>query len=92
MKDDTNSFLSEDTLNSNTFSNKESQQFKALFLKNLRLQSKQIGTNVCQIFTPIICILFTYLMHTIASENMPLGSLYEPNAYPYKYNNYTRLD
>ena len=31
-------------------------------------------------------------MYTIAKENMPQGALYEPNAYPYKYNNYTYFD
>ena len=66
--------------------------FKALFLKNIKLQSKQIGTNLCQIFTPIICILFTFLMDTIASDNMPQGALYEPNIYPYKFNNYSTFD
>ena len=28
---------------------KASHQFRALFLKNSSLQSKQIGTNICQV-------------------------------------------
>lgn len=49
---------------------KKSHQFKALFLKSATLQSKQLGTNICQILTPIICLLFTYLIKVIATDNL----------------------
>lgn len=51
-------------------SKKKSHQFKALFLKSATLQSKQLGTNICQILTPIICLLFTYIIKVIASNNL----------------------
>lgn len=51
---------------------KSSNQFKALFLKSTTLQLKQIGTNVCQILTPIICLLFTFVIQVIASANMEM--------------------
>jgi hypothetical protein len=49
---------------------KKSNQFKALFIKNATLQSKQIGTNICQILTPIICLIFTYVIQVIAKANI----------------------
>jgi len=49
---------------------KKSHQLKALFLKSATLQSKQLGTNICQILTPIICLLFTYIIKVIASNNL----------------------
>lgn len=44
---------------------KSSHQFKALFYKSATLQSKQIGTNICQIFTPIICLMFAYIIKVV---------------------------
>lgn len=41
---------------------KSSKQFKALFIKNLKIQSRQPCTNLCQIITPIICLIFTVLI------------------------------
>jgi hypothetical protein len=41
---------------------KEDTQIKALFLKNGQLQAKQPCTNICQIMTPVICLIFTYLI------------------------------
>lgn len=52
---------------------KKSHQFKALFLKSATLQSKQIGTNLCQILTPIICLFFTYLIKEIATDNLDVS-------------------
>lgn len=52
---------------------KKSHQFKALFLKSATLQSKQLGTNICQILTPIICLLFTYLIKVIAEKNLNIS-------------------
>ena len=42
--------------NEKEIENKSSYQFKALFLKNASLQSKQIGTNICQVFIILNCI------------------------------------
>jgi ABC-type multidrug transport system ATPase subunit len=41
------------------------KQLRALFLKDLTLQSRAIGTNVCQLLTPIIFISFAGLMQVI---------------------------
>jgi hypothetical protein len=71
---------------------KQSQQFKALFLKNLKLQSKQKGTNICQILTPILCIVFTYLMKAVAQQNIQSGALFQPLLYPVKFDNFTQFD
>lgn len=71
---------------------RESHQLKALLSKNIRLQSKQKCTNVCQILTPVICLLFTFLMKELASEGLPAGSVYEDNLYPYVFNNYQQFD
>ena len=73
-------------------SKRESQQFKALFLKNARLQSKQIGTNLCQILTPVLCIFFTYLMKTLAEDGVPVGAKFDPLYYPFKFNDYVDFD
>lgn len=74
---------------------KESHQTKALFLKNLKLQSRQPCTNLCQILTPIICLVFTILIRKVAVENMPnnndsIFALFP--MFPMKFNNFTLED
>lgn len=71
---------------------KQPQQFKALFLKNIRLQSKQIGTNLCQILTPVLCILFTFLIKTLVEDSMPVSAKFDPVYYPVKFNDYVTFD
>lgn len=73
-------------------STKKGSQLKALFLKNGLLQAKQPCTNICQIFTPVICLIFTYLIQKLASDNLPGGSLFADNTYPYVFGDYTLLD
>lgn len=50
-------------------------QFKALFYKNLSLQSKQIGSNLCHMFTPVCVLVLLQIMVTrvndIVSSNQP---------------------
>jgi hypothetical protein len=71
---------------------KKGSQLKALFLKNGLLQAKQPCTNLCQILTPVICLIFTYLIKRLASENLPGGILFQDNPYPYSLGNYTVFD
>ena len=59
-----------------------------MFFKNTRLQSKQKGTNICQIITPIICLIFTYLIKNIAEDGLKTNIDVENNRYPYKFNDY----
>lgn len=42
-------------------------QFRALFLKDLTLQWRAIGTNLCQLLTPIIFILFAGIMQFVVN-------------------------
>lgn len=71
---------------------KEQKQFKALFLKNTRLQYKQIGTNICQVLTPVICLIFTYLIRTVAEDGLKTNIDVKNNFYPYKFNEYEFYD
>jgi hypothetical protein len=71
---------------------KKNSQLKALFLKNGLLQAKQPCTNICQVMTPVICLIFTYLIKRLASDNLPNGALYKDSPYPYVFGNYTLLD
>lgn len=71
---------------------RESQQVRALFLKNLTLQSRQKCTNICQVLTPIICLLFTIIIRNIAIAKLPSNNDSIFNDYyslPQKFNNYT---
>jgi hypothetical protein len=71
---------------------KKGSQLKALFLKNGLLQSKQPCTNICQIMTPVICLIFTYLIKELAIQNLPKGSLFADTTYPYAFGNYEIFD
>lgn len=51
-----------------------------------------MGTNLCQILTPILCILFTFLMKKVAEDNMNVGAIFEPIYYPIKFSNYSLFD
>lgn len=73
-------------------SSKKGSQLKALFLKSGLLQAKQPCTNICQILTPVICLIFTYLIKELASQNIPNSSLFQDSPYPYVFGNYALLD
>ena len=65
---------------------------KALFIKNLKIQSRQPLTNLCQILTPIICLLFTLAIRNVAIAHVPTDkdSIYNIAPFvPFKFNNYT---
>ncbi len=72
--------------------NKKDTQFKALLYKNAQLQSKQPCTNCCQIMTPVICLIFTFLIKQLATENLPKGTLYADSTYPYVFDDSTLFD
>lgn len=71
---------------------KKGSQLKALFLKNGLLQAKQPCTNLCQILTPVICLIFTYLIKRLASQNLPTGAIFADNPYPYSFGDYSIFD
>lgn len=47
-----------------------SSQFNGLLIKNFNLLTKQTGTMVCQIITPIICLGFVFLIQIIVQANI----------------------
>ena len=55
------------------------------FLKDLTLQSRAIGTNVCQLLTPIVFILFAGIMQLILNHILSSKHLLIPgsNEYPF---------
>lgn len=40
----------------------------------------------------MICLIFTYLIQKLATDNLPNGALYTDNPYPYVFGDYTLLD
>jgi hypothetical protein len=42
--------------------------------------------------TPVICLVFTYLIKKIATDQLPNGTLYEDTTYPYTFNDFTLPD
>lgn len=64
---------------------------RALFRKNLTLQKRQMGTNICQVLTPIIGLMVVHALRTLGESSMDMftnRSLYIPIPYllniPYK--------
>lgn len=45
-------------------------QFKGLVIKNIQLISRQKGSIICQIITPILCLGFIALIKLIVEENL----------------------
>jgi hypothetical protein len=42
--------------------------------------------------TPVICLIFTYLIKTLAADNLPNGNLFNDSPYPYVFGDYSLLD
>lgn len=42
--------------------------------------------------TPVICLIFTYLIKKIATDQLPNGSVYEDTTYPYVFNDFSLVD
>jgi hypothetical protein len=42
--------------------------------------------------TPVICLIFTYLIKTIATDQLPKGSVYSDTTYPYVFNDFSLVD
>jgi hypothetical protein len=42
--------------------------------------------------TPVICLIFTYLIKTIATDQLPKGSVYDDRTYPYVFNDFSLVD
>lgn len=56
------------------------------------MQAKQPCTNCCQVMTPVICLIFAFLIKKLASDNLPNGVLYGDNTFPYVFGNNKLLD
>lgn len=64
-------------------------------MKNLKIQYRQPCTNICQIVTPVICLVFTVLIRNVAIANLPTDkdTIYNIAPFvPFKFNNYTYED
>jgi len=60
-------------------------QFRAIMKKNLTLQRKNTGTNICQLLTPIVALAIVYLVKIGLNTNIP--DLFSYNlSFPYIYN------
>lgn len=66
-------------------------QKRALFRKNLTLQGRQVGTNICQILTPIIGLFVVHMLRIQGESSLDMitdRALYIPIPYifniPYK--------
>lgn len=74
---------------------KQSHQLKALLFKNIKIQSRQPCTNICQILTPIICLIFSILIRNVAISKIPTDndSIFTKfPTIPQKFNDYTLED
>jgi ABC-type multidrug transport system ATPase subunit len=49
---------------------RKSYQLRALFRKNATLQMRQKATNICQILTPILCLLLIWLIKGLAEDQL----------------------
>ena len=49
--------------------------YRANFLKNLTLQWRQWGTNLCQIFTPVLMILTIVLLESVIKSQLGTSDL-----------------
>ena len=53
-------------INNNNMAN----QFKCLLIKNIQLMSRQKGTMTCQVITPLLCLLFIYMVKLIVETQI----------------------
>ena len=42
--------------------------------------------------TPVICLIFTYLIKELASENIKSGTMFNDNQYPYVFGDFSLFD
>ena len=49
---------------------RKSFPFSALLKKNLRLQKRQVGTNCCQIFTPILVLFILFIIKLVIKSEV----------------------
>lgn len=47
-----------------------SNQFNGLLIKNFNLLTKQTGTIICQVITPVLCLGFVFLIQVIVEANI----------------------
>jgi len=65
-----------------TFSN----QTRALFYKSAGIQWSQKGTNCCQVLTPLVCLLFVFLIKKLAESQINNGISTTASSFPYLLN------
>lgn len=63
-----------------------SSQFNGLLIKNFNLLTKQTGTMICQVLTPIFCLGFVYLIQVLIQENIGKSSYGIKNDFPMFFN------
>lgn len=74
---------------------RDSHQIKALLYKTASIQSKQVCTNICQILTPIICLIFTIMIRNVALENLSSNNDNVYNKFPmvgFRFNDFQYLN
>ena len=50
--------------------NNMANQLKCLLIKNIQLMSRQRGTMTCQVITPLLCLLFIYMVKLIVETQI----------------------
>ena len=73
------------------FKQKIKYQMRALCRKNATMQKRQVGTNICQIITPIMGLFVVHVLRQLGESNLNMvtnKALYIPIPYllniPYK--------
>lgn len=61
-------------------------QLKPLLIKNIQLMSRQKGTLICQIITPLLCLLFIYIIKLIVEVQIKKSSFGLKLSIPYLFN------
>lgn len=61
-EEETDSVLSDISNESSYFEKKVHYQQRALFRKNVTLQTRQVCTNICQVITPILGLLILKML------------------------------
>ena len=84
--------VTDSSINENElFKLKIKYQIRGLFRKNATLQKRQVGTNICQILTPVIGLFVVHALRQLGESSLDMvtgRSLYIPIPYifniPYK--------
>eukprot|EP01117_Protostelium_nocturnum_P007430 TRINITY_DN2658_c0_g1_i1.p1 TRINITY_DN2658_c0_g1~~TRINITY_DN2658_c0_g1_i1.p1 ORF type:complete len:1127 (+),score=257.54 TRINITY_DN2658_c0_g1_i1:1736-5116(+) len=90
IEDDSMELLSKESelnLNSNLVDQRNSKPLKALLRKNFILQKRQMGTNVCQILTPMLVMIVLLVLQRVSqAQTAGLVSTFLRPTVPYVVN------